>query len=406
MLHKQKVIIDEFLLREPEKVKKLKVQRNDLMQQNEKLTSELAHSRDDMESMKGTIEKLSCDLERARVDRDGEIAKSSIKDEAVLKLHTMIADKEEKEAHFNKQLALKELKFVQEAARQKAALSEQEKATSTLQNEITQLENDLVMKEQMNEIKDNIREQLGSTIQSLISDGLRLKRVAAERATTISMLKEEITKKDGETRNLNKCLEDGRNETAKALCQLVIDNATKQLQDESRFFQVETEINTLNDKLEKSQERIVAAKQAQERAQALMCEQEEKAADRLRQAEAELNEAQRKKRTVKEMLHAAVEAKNEVMQVNRRMKELAWMQDDRIVEMESKIEDITSMCASEKGRNEKLIGEIAGLAKQIVDMEEQMRCSKEKLAIRNKASCISRRLFAAFRRSRRYSDNE
>ena len=379
-------------MREPEKVKRLKAQKNELVKQQEKLKAEVLGVDNANKKMNNTIEKLRTELAQAEMEKNEEITKNSMKDEVILHMEGIITGKEIEEAIMKEDCVLKEQNFAEECSRQKTLIAEQEKTKSMLEKEITDLRKDLVEKGQENETKRRKCEKLAITSQNLVYDVLKAKNVAAERGRTISSLKKEILEKNIETKNLHQSLEDGRAETAKTLCAMAIKNAAKELEDESRFIQMEIEIEGLTANFKELQGKLDEAHLAQKESEAKMCENEARAAKKLEELGIELNEAERKKAVIDEQLDAAEKANSEVTAVNRRMKEQISMQEERISGMEDEIQSMLEACEDEKKRNEELMDYIDELKNQKEMLEEQIMMKKKKKR-------RVRRFFEALRRS-------
>ena len=363
-----------------------------MVKQQEKLKAEVLGVDNANKKMNNTIEKLRSELAQADMEKSEEITKNSMKDEVILHMEGIITKKDLEVATMKEDWALKEQNFAEECSRQKTLIAEQEIAKSKLEKEIKDLKKDLIKEEQENEIKGRKCEKLAITNQNLVYDVLKAKNVAAERGRTISSLKKEILEKNTETRNLQQSLEDGRAETAKTLCAMAIKNAAKELEDESRFIQMQMVIKELTANVKELQGKLDEAHLAQKESEAKMCVNEARAAKKLEELEIELNEAERKKAVIEELLDAAEKANIEVTAVNRRMKEQISMQEEIISGMEAKIQSMLETCEDEKKRNEEMVDYIDELENQITMLEEQINKKKKKKR-------RLRRFFEALRRN-------
>ena len=393
MLQSQKLIIDELILREPEKVKKLKMQRNELIQREDKLKNELDKMDWSNQMMQSTIENLQSELRQEKAEKDAKEEMNASKSKQNFDFKSAISEKDMEEARLREELqrtqtSLRNLDGERFHLKQLQAQNEED--NQKLRDEIADLKGELEVKRNAQKIQENECESLKETVSLLFESELKAKADANEKGRTVCALKEELLGNEIKISNLEQQITDYLSQVSESVVETAIVKAKHIIEQDKLMMQMENEKNAFKSEVKRLEANLKQAETRISDCNVLLQETEAKAEKNLNEAQLELNEAEKKRKVMMEMLQAAVNAKDELIKVNLKMKEEVFIQDERIAEMEEKIQSILHMSASDKKTNEALVNEITWLEDKMKNMENEMSNKKNK---KNRF----RRFFATFR---------
>ena len=379
MLKSQESIINELIAREPEKVKKLKNQRNDLLRQQETLQNKLQSSDFNNQKMVNEIEKLKSEVRQEKEEKD-EI--SIRMNDKIDKLKRTISYKDE---HVAKQKGILHLTrernkdLVEEEVRLKEVLAEKDAINCIMKDEIEKLKEKLDEKEKMNVKQEEECQRLKESVSILIADDLKSKAESNQNQKMIHKLQEGLLAQSIQLWSIQQQMVSSSSIVAQTIAQMTIKSAQGVVHAEETFKQIKNEhqvlqhkATTLQDEVDDSQKRINEAQVELHEAEAKVHEAEAIAVERLKDFERELKEAEKKRAIIMDMLQASESAKAELIHVNRKMKEDISVQNEKITEMEIKIQSIVKMLEEEVKRNKALIEEISRVNSQMQTIEEEL----------------------------------
>ena len=391
MLKSQESIINELIAREPEKVKKLKNQRNDLLRQQETLQNKLQSSDFNNQKMANEIEKLKSEVRQEKEEKD-EI--SIRMNDQIDKLKRTILNKNEYVAKQKGILHLTQERnkdLVEEEVRLKEVLAEKDAINCIMKDEIEKLKEKLDEKEKMNVKQEEECQRLKESVSILIADDLKSKAESNQNQKMIHKLQEGLLAQSIQLWSIQQQMVSSSSIVAQTIAQMTIKSAQGVVHAEETFKQIKNEhqvlqhkATTLQDEVDDSQKRINEAQVELHEAEAKVRQAEAITAKRLKDFERELKEAEKKRAIIMDMLQASESAKAELIHVNRKMKEDISVQNEKITEMEIKIQSIVKMLEEEVKRNKALIEEISRVSSQMQTIEEELgkRERKKKSRVR------------------------
>ena len=392
ILKSQTALTDELILREPEKVKKFKRQRNELITANEKLENELDRKKIDGEQLREVIEQQSNESEKLMVE---------LKDAKM--------EKEQKEIE-----------------------------NGELKEEIELLKKALELRKIEDAAKEESCRQMKYQIHQLVYKKASLEKDSAEKQIIISKFKVDlksmedcILEKDIEIWNLKQEVEEAGVEVVGSVVSIAINNAVKTEEDNLKIQNLLTKSATLVNKVElliherdelqgqllilesrfaESEERLKEAeatieieKKRLEEAQRDNSEAQDSINEfraALKHADMHATEAERRWKEVEEEkellgsnLKELAKANIDLLQVNRRMNEECKAQEERLINIDEKFHDVVNMCSEEKQKNEMLIDQLRFVENQMKEMQELMNQNKKK------KKNLMRRFMSTFRKT-------
>ena len=385
MLQSQETIINELIAREPEKVKKLKIQRNQLLSQQETLTNKLQNSDLNNQKIVNEIDKLNSELKHEKDEKE-EI--SFRMTEQIDDLKKMISQKDKYVAKQKKILHLTQHRnnsLMEEELQLKELLKQKDVINSNLKEQIEALKQKIEKKETKNIIQEEECKLWKQRVSILIAEDFKSQEDSREKDKIIDKLKEEINTKEIQICNIQKQVASSRDIVAQTITQMTIKGAQGVVQAEKMLKQIENENHifklkaiNLQEELNDSWKRINDTEAQFHDAEVKLHDAEAIAATKLSDIQNELKDAVEKRQMLTEMLHTSENAKSQLVDVNKRMKEGISVQNEKVVEMEIKIQSIMKMLKEEMKRNKKLIEEISRIESHMQTIEEEVEKTKRK----------------------------
>ena len=377
ILKSQTALTDELILREPEKVKKLKRQRNELIAANEKFEKELDRMKIDGEKMGEVIEQQSNESEKLM---------DELKHATMEKKQNEIENGELKEENELLKKALEQRK-IEDAA--------MEESCKQMKNQIHQLEYEKASLE-----KDSVVKQ---TIISKFKDDLKsMKDCILEKDIEIWNLKQEVEEAGGEVvgsvvsmaiKNAVKTEEDDvkfqsllkKNAALSEKVELLI-HEKKELQGqrlilESCVVESEARFKEASTKIEIEKERLKEAQRDNSEAQYRIKELGAALKDadmHATEAERRLKDVEQEKELLRSNFKELAKANIDLLQVNRKMNYEFKAQEERIISIDEKFHEIVNMCSKEQQKSEMLIDELKFVENQVKEMEDLMNQNKRR----------------------------
>ena len=382
MVQKQKVIINELLMREPEKVKKLKLQKRELLQQQQTLKNQFENSELDNKKMAIEIEKLKSELKDAREENkvlheetNQLKAKISNKDQALAKQKEILESTQQSYSN-----------LAEEKVQLKSFLAEKDLINCKLRDEILQLREYLEESKKANNMQKEVCEQLKETVLILFEGEVKVKAENNRKETTINKLQEDIKMKDIQIWNIQQDMEEFKDKLAKSIAEIAITSSQKVVDTDEMILHLGIERDALKQKvislegdmddakkgINEAGSKLHDAEATLHEVKAKYREAETTAGNKLIEAEAEVKAAGKERAVIMEMLHASESAKSELTDVNRRMQKEISIQDEKIAAMEATIQKIMTMAKTETKRNENLIQGIGGVENRMQTIEGKM----------------------------------
>ena len=327
IVQQQKLLIDELVLREPEKVKKLKKQKNQLIAQQEGVKGELESLRKSNDKFKNELERntekigrLTIELERVRADVDEKDEMNSALKGEVNLLKKMVEEMTKREIEYKEGYTSKE----KQVAELEEEISKQHSICSEKQSRIVELERDLqglqnIQKEKDFEIHDLKKELDSLTCQVAAS----VVKIATSNAFRTEAFKTELA--EVQRKNMEQCKK--------------IDLLTE----------VNKEISNKVKQLQKHNEEYEAA---------------------IKSSEKQLEEAKTEGRAKTEQLQEMVDANRDLLLINGNLNEEITVQNEQLVRMEENLRDIVKMCAAEKRKNDDLIDNMRVIENKLKKVED------------------------------------
>ena len=396
-LQSQESIINELIAREPEKVKKLKIQRNQLLSQQETLTNKLQNSDLNNQKIVNEIDKLNSELKQEKDEKE-EI--SFRMTEQIDDLKKMISQKDKYVAKQKKILHLTQHRnnsLMEEELQLKELLTQKDAINFKLKDQIETLKQQMEKKEMKNIIQEEECKLWKHRVSILIAEDFKSQEDSREKDKIINKLKEEINTKEIQICSIQQQVASSRDIVAQTITQMTIKSAQgvvqaeqmiKQMENENHIFKLKA--TNLQEELNDSRKRINETEAKFHDAEAKLHDAEAIAATKLLDIQSELKDAVEKRQMITEMLHTSENAKSQLVDVNKRMKEEISVQNEKVAEMEIKIQSIMKMLKEEMKRNKKLIEEISRVESHMHTIEEEMDKPKRKKKSR------TRRLFRYF----------
>ena len=312
VLGKQKIIIDELILREPEKVKKLKQQKNSLAAKQDDLNAEMKSLKMSSDKMKRVMEEkaeevecLMRELKMARADCDEKAHVNAALTEEISILQKILKEKKEEEV-------VNEEKF------------------QFAENQVNKLQKNISILKFSSSEKD-------STILKLEED--------------LKIMKRSHVMKDDELVNLKKKIEVLARQVAFSVVQI----ATKYAVDTEQFELEITELRKKNIKQSDEMESLKLINAEINDKVTLLNEHVKKYETARKLNEERLKEAEKEVEYKLVQLKDIVNANKELLNVNKTLNEEIKLQDERIINMEEKMRDIMKFCSIERKRNEDIL---------------------------------------------------
>ena len=384
-LQSQESIINELIAREPEKVKKLKIQRNQLLSQQETLTNKLQNSDLNNQKIVNEIDKLNSELKQEKDEKEDISFRMT---EQIDDLKKMISQKDKYVAKQKKILHLTQHRnnsLMEEELQLKELLTQKDAINFKLKDQIETLKQQMEKKEMKNIIQEEECKLWKHRVSILIAEDFKSQEDSREKDKIINKLKEEINTKEIQICSIQQQVASSRDIVAQTITQMTIKSAQGVVQAEEMIKQIENEnhifklkATNLQEELNDSRKRINETEAKFHDAEAKLHDAEAIAATKLLDIQSELKDAVEKRQMITEMLHTSENAKSQLVDVNKRMKEEISMQNEKVAEMEIKIQSIMKMLKEEMKRNKKLIEEISRVESHMHTIEEEMDTPKRK----------------------------
>ena len=377
ILKSQTAITDELILREPEKVKKLKRQRNELMAAKEKFEKELDRMKIHGEKMGEVIEQQSNESEKLM---------DELKHAEIEKKHKDIENCELKEENELLKRALEQRKI-----------------------------EDAAMKESCRQMKNQIH-QLEYEKASLEKDSSQKQIIISKFKEDLKSMEDCILEKDIEIWNLKQEVEEAGDEVVSSVVSMAIKNAVKSEEDDVKFQSLLKKNAALSEKVEllvhekeelqgkllilesrvaKSEESLKEAEITIEIEKERLKEAQRdnsEAQDRIKElgaalkdadmhateAEGRLKDAEQEKELLRSNFKELAKANIDLLQVNRKMNYEFKAQEERLLDIDKKFHDIVNMCSEERQKNEILIDQLRFVENQMKEMEDLINQNKKK----------------------------
>ena len=420
-LQNQKDIINQLVCREPVKVKKLKKQRDHLLQEEEKMKHLLEVLNLSNKAMANEIENLKSESEKEKEEKEGIIMKNG---EEITELKRKISqqdeelkvlkqsnrsmaneienfksesqkDKEEKEEIIMKndeditelkikisqqdeemrilKLALaRNQKSAEAAAREKAA--EADAIHNSLRSEIERLQECMKEHEEAQAIREEAYSRMQEAVTMLVEDEVKITAERNAKNIAICELQKALDAKDIQIQDMKEELENNRHEVAKSITEIAIKNAQKIQKADELAKQREEEIDALKMKTTSLEGELEAAHKLANEAEGKLQEAEAVAAKKIKEIETELKEVLEKWNKSVEALQRTERSKCALIEANRRIKEHLSVITERMVGIE-KSYTIMEMSNAESKRNEDLI---QNLFQKLNDLESHIKNMESK----------------------------
>ena len=377
ILKSQTAITDELILREPEKVKKFKRQRNEMMAAKEKLEEHLDRMKIDGDKMREVIVQQSNESEKLM---------DELKHATMEKKHKDIENGELKEENELLKRALEQRKI-----------------------------EDAAMKESCRQMKNQIH-QLEYEKASLEKDSAQKQIIISKFKEDLKSIEDCILEKDIEIWNLKQEVEEAGDEVVSSVVSMAIKNAVKTEEDDVTFQSLLKKNAALSEKVEllvhekeelqgklfvvesrvaKSEESLKEAETTIEIEKERLKEAERdnsEAQDRIKElrtalkdadmhateAEGRLKDAEQEKELLRSNFKELAKANIDLLQVNRKMNYEFKAQEERLIDIDEKFHGIVNMCSEEKQKNEMLIDQLKFVENQMKEMEDLMNQIKKK----------------------------
>ena len=329
IVQEQKLLLDEMVLREPEKVKKLKKQKNQLIAQQEGVKGELENLRKSNDKLKNEMERnteeigrLTCELERVKADVDEKDEMNCALKGEINLLKKMVEEMTKREIENKERYHSKE----KQAAELEEEISKQHSICYEKQSRIVELERDLQGLENIQKEKDLEIHDLKKELDSLTCHvAASIVKIATSNALRTEAFKTELA--EVQRKNMEQCEK--------------IDSLTE----------ANKEISNKVKELQKHNEEYEAA---------------------IKSSEKQLEEAKTEGRAKTEQLQEMVDANYDLLLINGKLNEEITVQNEQLVRMEENLRDIVRMCAAEKRKNDDLIDNMRVIENKMRSVEESM----------------------------------
>ena len=377
ILKSQTAITDELILREPEKVKKFKRQRNEMMAAKEKLEEDLDRMKIDGDKMREVIVQQSNEFEKLM---------DELKHATMEKKHKDIQNGELKEENKLLKRALEQGKI-----------------------------EDAAMKESCRQMKNQIH-QLEYEKASLEKDSAQKQIIISKFKEDLKSMEDCILEKDIEIWNLKQGVEEAGDEVVNSVVSMAIKIAVKTEEDDVKFQSLLKKNAALSEKVEmlihekeelqgqrlilescvvESEERFKEASTKIEIEKERLKEagrDNSEAQDRIKElgaalqdadmhateAERRLKDAEQEKELLRSNFKELAKANIDLLQVNRKMNYEFKAQEERLIDIDEKFHDIVNMCSEERQKNKMLIEQLKSVENQMKEMEDLINENKKK----------------------------
>ena len=377
ILKSQTALTDELILREPEKVKKFKRQRNELITANEKLENELDRKKIDGEQLREVIEqqsneseKLMVELKDAKMEKEqkeienGELKKEIELLKKALKLRKIEDAAKEESCRQMKyqihQLEYKKASLEKDSAEKQIIISKFKVDLKSMEDCI--LEKDIEIWNLKQEVEEAGVEVVGSVVSIAINnavkteeDNLKIQNLLKKNATLVKKVELLIHERDELQGQL-----------------LILESSFAE--SEERLKEAEATIEIEKKRLEEAHRDNSEAQDSINEFRAALKHADMHATE----VDRRWKEAEEKKELLGSNFKELAKANIDLLQVNRRMNEECKAQEERLMNIDEKLRDVVNMCSEEKQKNEMLIDQLRFVENQMKEMQELMNQNKKK----------------------------